>query len=187
MDMKDIKSEPYESLNPNGRLPAIVDPNTDITLFESGAILEYLVETYDKDAKLHYTTSPEKFLTKSWLHLQMSGQGPYFGQRAWFGHLHPDKIPSAIERYGNEIKRVLGVIERHLKKTGTDYLVGDKITYADLAFVPWNVAVPWLMGDELDTEKEFPTFHAWHKRVTERPAVKKVLDEKNKAMAASRG
>jgi glutathione S-transferase len=64
--------------------------------------------------------------------------GPYFGQRAWFIFYHPEKnLTSCLDRYGNEIKRVLGVIDAHLKKTGTEYLVGDKCTYADLAFVPW--------------------------------------------------
>ena len=82
--MSAIKEEPYISVNPNGRVPAIEDPNTGVTLWESGAIIEYLMDTYDKDGKLHYTNSPEKFTQLSWMHFQMSGQGPYFGQKAWF-------------------------------------------------------------------------------------------------------
>jgi glutathione S-transferase len=81
IEFSDLKQEPFESLNPNGRVPAMEDPNTGITLFESGAIIEYLVETYDKENKLQpYTTAQEKYLSKSWLHFQMSGQGPYFGK-----------------------------------------------------------------------------------------------------------
>lgn len=57
---------------------------------QSGAIIEYLIQKYDKEAKLHYTTEPETYLTQSWLHFQMSGQGPYFGQRAWFVMFHPE-------------------------------------------------------------------------------------------------
>jgi glutathione S-transferase len=82
------KQEPFVALNPNGRLPAIHDPNTGVTLFESGAIIEYLVDTYDKEKKLQYETPQEKYITKSWLHFQMSGQGPYFGQVYYFKALH---------------------------------------------------------------------------------------------------
>jgi glutathione S-transferase len=66
------------------------DPNTGFKLFESGAIIEYLIKYYDKDAKFHYTKDPEALLTQSWLHFQMSGQGPYFGQLAWFAMFHQE-------------------------------------------------------------------------------------------------
>jgi glutathione S-transferase len=85
-------TEPFESLNPNGRVPAITDPNTSLTLWESGAIVEYLLATYDPSQTLSYPSSPNKFLTQSWLHFQTSGQGPYFGQRAWFVFYHPSII-----------------------------------------------------------------------------------------------
>lgn len=62
---------------------AIIDPNTNITLWESGAIVAYLVETYDKDEKITYTSFPEKYLLQQWSYYQASGQGPYFGQAAW--------------------------------------------------------------------------------------------------------
>jgi glutathione S-transferase len=77
---------------------------------------------------------------------------------------------------------VLSVIEAHLKKTGSKYLVGDKCTYADLAWVTWNNLLGWLVPD-LDVQKEFPGFAAWNARVCERPAVKKVLDAKAKKMS----
>lgn len=79
-DMSTLKKEPFVKVNPNGRVPAIEDPNTGVTLWESGAIVEYLVQEYDKSEKLHYKTSPEKYITQQWLHFQMSGQGPYYGQ-----------------------------------------------------------------------------------------------------------
>ena len=72
----------------------------------------------------------------------MSGcAGPYFGQRAWFVLYAPEQMDYCLDRYGNEIRRVLGVIDAHLKKTGRQYLVGDKCTFADLVFVPWH----WLL------------------------------------------
>ena len=72
MQFPDLKKEPFESLNPNGRVPAIEDPNTGINLWESGAIVQYLVETYDKEHKLSYgDKSPEKFQLNQWLQYQM--------------------------------------------------------------------------------------------------------------------
>jgi glutathione S-transferase len=124
--MADLKKPPFEKLNPNGRVPAIEDPNTGITLWESGAIVEYLVETYDTKHSLTYASSPEKYFVKQWLHFQISGQGPYFGQAAWFEKFHPEKIESARERYKNEIKRVLKVLDKHLETSGKGFLVGDK-------------------------------------------------------------
>ena len=79
---------------------------------------------------------------------------PYFGQAAWFQNYHQEKIPSAIERYNNEIKRVFGVLDGVLAKQ--KYLVGDKVTIADLSFIPWNAGVVnWLIPD-IDIEKNYP-------------------------------
>lgn len=75
-----MKKEPYESINPNGRVRAIEDPNTGITLWESGAIIEYLVEIYDKQHNISFAPgSKEYYEAKQWLYYQVSGQGPYFG------------------------------------------------------------------------------------------------------------
>jgi len=188
MDFADLKKEPFLSKSPNGRTPVVEDPNTGITLWESGAIVDYLIETYDKEGKFTYTSSPEKYYIKQWEHFQMSGQGPYFGQKAWFTHFHPgDKIPSAIERYGNEIRRVLGVIDLHLSKTGQEYLVGNKVTYPDLMFIPWNGMLGFIVGPEFDAEwkEKYPKSWEWNQKLMSRPAVKKVLEEKQKKVAES--
>ncbi|KAF2088017.1 glutathione S-transferase [Saccharata proteae CBS 121410] len=182
MDFAELKKEPYVSLNPNGRVPSIEDPNTGIVLAESGAILQYLVDTYDKEGKFHYLSGPEYYKQLQWLHYQMSGQGPYFGQKAWFSNFHHEKLASPQERYAAEISRVLGVIDAHLSKQGTEYLVGDKFTYADLAWASWNSLLGWLVPD-LDVKKEFPTFDAWNQRILGRAAIKKVLEDKAKANA----
>lgn len=71
MDMGDLKKEPFTKLCVNGRVPVIEDPNTGITLFESGAIVEYLAETYDKEDKLSVSSTPEKFFQSQWLHFQV--------------------------------------------------------------------------------------------------------------------
>jgi len=111
-----IKEEPFISTNPNGRLPAIEDPNTGLTLWEvcqhemivsrwglrvltlpqSGAIIEYLIDEYDKEGKLSYTSFPEKWQQSAWKMFQMSGQGPYFGQRMWFGFVRIPYIDEQI-------------------------------------------------------------------------------------------
>jgi glutathione S-transferase len=183
--MTSLLQAPFNTeVSPNGRVPAINDPNTGLTLWESGAINQYLVDTYDKDQTISYTTSPEKHLCNQWLHFQASGQGPYYGQAAWFQHYHSEQIPSAVDRYLKEMERVMGVLETHLKKEGTPYLVGVKCTYADLSFVTWHNMVPFITGKDrkIDIEGKYPTYHAWMKRMWERPAVKKTLEDKAKAM-----
>ncbi|KAH6695492.1 glutathione-s-transferase theta, gst [Plectosphaerella plurivora] len=170
-----LKTEPFISLNPNGRVPALVDPNRDnLTLFESMAIIDYLIAEYDTDAKLHYTTFEEKYAARCWGYFQVSGQGPYFGQSAWFHYYHPEKLQSAIDRYENEARRVTTVIEAHLAKQGTDYLVGDKLTYADLAWVPYyNVFQRIAPGAEISDLK---LVQAWLARMNERPSVAKSVE-----------
>ncbi|KAF5007825.1 hypothetical protein FDECE_5851 [Fusarium decemcellulare] len=171
----DPKEESFTKINPNGRLPAIKDPNTGITLWESGAILEYLEETYDKECKLTFSSFPEKWYLKQYLHFQMSGQGPYFGQCAWFHMFHPEDIPSAKERYIEQSLRVFGVLNTILD--GQTYLVGEKCTYVDLAFFPWDDLITLVIKDlwaKYEVEEKYPNFAAWHKRIRERSSVKKI-------------
>ncbi|KAJ5899061.1 Glutathione S-transferase-like protein OpS6 [Penicillium taxi] len=171
----DVKKEPYISINPNGRLPAIEDHNTGITLWESGAIVEYLVETYDKENKISFSAgSKDYFLANQWLHFQVSGQGPYFGQAAWFKLFHPEQVQSAQERYINEIRRVYGVLDKTL--ADREYLVGGKFSYADLAFVPWIGVVSMF---EVDLAKEFPNVDTWLNRQLARPVLGRLIKERD--------
>ncbi|CAL5872184.1 uncharacterized protein PFLUO_LOCUS6442 [Penicillium psychrofluorescens] len=184
VDFADMKKAPFEAINPNGRVPAIEDPNTGISIWESGAIIEYLVETYDKQHNISFAAgSKEYYETKQWMYYQMSGQGPYFGQAVWFTRFHADKVPSAIERYVNEIRRVSGVLNGVLENK--EYLVGGKYSFADAAFVPWFGVLP-LWADKINLETEFPHVNAWLNRIKARPAIAKVLDDKAKAMAAEK-
>jgi len=179
VDMAKIKQEPYISINPNGRVPAIEDPNTGYTIWESGACIQYLIAEYDKDHKLSYATKPEKYHTDQWLFFQVSGQGPYFGQLAWFKRFHPEKLPSAIERYEKEVDRVVSVIDAHLTKTGKPYLVGDRCTYADLSFITWAGLVGYFGVDIYEGGKN-EKYKEWLERITGREAVKKVFAEKER-------
>lgn len=182
LQFNEMKQDPFESINPNGRVPAIDDPNTGLKLWESGAIVEYLVETYDKQNTLSFATgSPEYFYAKQWLHFQMSGQGPYFGQAVWFTKFHPEDVPSAKERYNNEVKRVSSVMDRAL--ADREWLVGNKLSYADLSFVPWFLLVPAYTKPDLDLSKEYPKLGAWLEKMKARPAVQKIVKDRENAMA----
>jgi glutathione S-transferase len=113
----------------------------------------------------------------------MSGQGPYFGQKAWFERYHAEKLPSAIERYRKEIKRVLGVVDSHLAKQGTDYLTGNKVTYADIMFIPYFKGLV-VLAPEVSTS-EFKNYEAWLERLMSRPAVAKVWANQSETLATA--
>ena len=166
--------------------PAIEDPNTGITLWESGAIIQYLVENYDSEYKLRSKDAPDKYYENQYLMYQMSGQGPYFGQAAWFTAFHHEKLPSAQARYVNEIKRVTKVLDACLQ--GKEYLVGGKCSYADLSFITWYGMVGFLdssggLQKELDANANWK---AWMDRLMARPAVKKTLEEKARVAQQSK-
>ncbi|KAH8930415.1 glutathione S-transferase [Atractiella rhizophila] len=171
------KGPEYTKLNPNGRVPTLVDhKNNDFTIWESGAIILYLVDKYDTERKFSAATPEEKFIELQYLFFQASGQGPYFGQLAWFIFYHPEKIDSVHERYKNEINRVWSVLEDILSKR--EWLGGSKCTVADLAFITWN-EIAFLMK-AIDDPEKYPRVFAWHKKMLEIPPVKKVLAEKDK-------
>ncbi|KAM0747029.1 glutathione S-transferase, partial [Meredithblackwellia eburnea MCA 4105] len=160
------KKDPYLALNPNGRIPTLVDYETGFTLWESAAIIQYLVEKYDTEHKISAESVEDKFKQIQWLSFQISGQGPYFGQAVWFKIYHPDKVPSAVDRYVNEALRVLGVLESTLSKSEAGVLVGDKVSFADLSFLPWNeIAFKFILPDgEEATAKRFPAVQAWREK-----------------------
>lgn len=183
----DVKNPEYVAINPNGRLPAIHDPNTGITLWESGAIVEYLIDHYDQERRLSFAPgSAEAYHTKQWLYFQTTGQGPYYGQMTWFKMYHEEKLPSAIERYRKEIIRVTGVLEQYLTQQKQKYdgdsgdgpwLVGNKISYADIAFIPWQL-MPERVLDKDDYDiNQFPIVKNWLERMTSRQPIKAIIDE----------
>lgn len=175
-----VKKEPYMSLNPNGRLPTIVDANTGITLWESGAIVEYLIEQYDTTCKISSNDFKQRQDLRQWLFFQVSGQAPYYGQASWFIRRHPEKLPSAIDRYVKEIHRVNSVLESVLRTQ--DWLVGDRCTFADLSFVAWQRWAPRYGGE--DIYDKFPNVGAWMKRMEARSSVQKTYQDQDDAIAA---
>jgi len=168
----------FLSLNPNGKIPAILDPNgpdgKPFGLFESGAILQYLAE---KSGKLLPADPARRMETIQWVYFQMAGLGPIFGQLGFFhkfaGKEIEDKRP--LTRYVNESKRLLGVLETRLD--GRDWIMGDEYTIADIAILGWvrNLIGFYKAGDLVayDTLKNVP---AWLERGLARPAVQRGLD-----------
>ncbi|KAL9097269.1 MAG: hypothetical protein Q9165_000696 [Trypethelium subeluteriae] len=175
IEHEDLKKPVFENVNPNGRVPAINDPNTKLTLWESGAIVTYLIDTYDTSHTLTYTTIPEKYLLIQWQHFQSTGHGPYLGQAAWFLMFHPEPVEPANARYIAETNRVVKVLDTWLE--GKEWLVGDKCTYADLSFVAWNAAIDFFMKgrpkEEWDPQTKYPNFARWQKSMLARPSVQK--------------
>ncbi|KAF7555337.1 hypothetical protein G7Z17_g2249 [Cylindrodendrum hubeiense] len=186
IEFPEMKKPAFEKISINGRVPAIEDENTGITLWESGAILEYLVETYDRARKISFEPgTAEYYHAKQWLHFQMSGQGPYFGQAVWFYKHHPEDVQTAKDRYLKEVRRVSGVLDRALE--GREFLVGGKCSYADFSFFPWynltlfpwyNMEVPGIFADEIQFETEFPNTAAWIERLREMPAIGDTLSRR---------
>ena len=167
----------FLSLNPNGKIPAIVDPNgpggKPIGLFESGAILLYLAE---KTGKLLPADPALRYETIQWVFFQMAFIGPMFGQVGYFhkfaGREIEDKRP--LERYVNESKRLLGVLETRLTKR--QWLMGDDYTIADIATFGWVRNLVGFYGARdlvaFDSLKVVP---AWLERGLARPAVQRGL------------
>jgi glutathione S-transferase len=132
------KSAGFLAINPNGRIPAIVDrAEDDLAVFESGAILVYLAE---KSGQLLPGNRRGRSQVMQWLMWQMGGLGPMHGQANVFFRYFPEKIPSVIARYQTETMRLLGVMDQRL--AGEEYLAGD-YSIADIACFPWVMQHDW--------------------------------------------
>jgi glutathione S-transferase len=142
---KDQQKEPwFLEINPNGRIPALTDTFSDgkqIRLFESGSIQQYLVDEYDTEHKISYPKgSREYYEVNNWLFFLNAGVGPMQGQANHFTRYAPEHIQYGVNRYQNESRRLYGVLNEHLKKSTSGYLVGDKCTIADIAHWGWIVS-----------------------------------------------
>ncbi|PHH60605.1 hypothetical protein CDD81_1432 [Ophiocordyceps australis] len=143
--MENEQKEPwYLEINPNGRIPALTDKLPDgqaMRAFESGAALEYLVDRYDKEHRLSYPRdTPEHWEVASWLMWQMGGLGPMQGQANHFKRYAPEKIEYGINRYTNETRRLYQTMETQLAKSQSGFLVGDRLTIADISCWGWVAA-----------------------------------------------
>jgi GST-like protein len=158
----DQKTPGFLAMNPNGRIPVIVDrDNDDFVVFESGAILIYLAE---RSGRLLPTDEKARSRVLQWLMFQMGGVGPMMGQANVFYRYFPEKIPAAIDRYQHEGRRLLTVLDRQLQ--GREYLC-DEYSIADIATWPWAVTHEWSGIDIAGLDH----LAAWLERVASRPAV----------------
>ena len=164
LDQLEQKEEAFLRINPNGRIPAIVDSDEgDFRVFESGAILLYLAE---KTGKLLPADRKGRSRAIQWLMFQMSGVGPMQGQANVFFRYAPERIEYAIQRYQNETKRLYTVLDRQL--ADHEYLAGG-YSVADVATWPW-VSIHGWAGVAID---DLPHLQRWIERVGERPAVQR--------------
>lgn len=161
------KEDWYLKLNPNGRIPTIIDrDNDDFVVFESGAIMIYLAE---KTGELMPSDVKGRSLVIQWLMFQMGNLGPMMGQANVFYRYAPEKIPYAIERYQREGRRLLEVLDTRLKDN--EYLAGD-YSIADIANFCWARGADWSGLDITSLDN----LQRWLDQIAERPAVQKGLD-----------
>ncbi|GAA5938708.1 glutathione S-transferase family protein [Sporobolomyces koalae] len=176
---KNEQKEPwFLEINPNGRIPAIVDrSNGNLQVWETGSILRYLAEKYDKDFKLHFDNIEEETELYNWIFFQHGGYGPMAGQAGHFLNAAPEKVPYAAKRYLDESARLLQVYEQRLSESGREYLAGKgsgKFSYADIASFPWIRAHPYSLG-LVSLEKDYPNTVAWLKRIEAREGTKNAI------------
>jgi GST-like protein len=159
----------FLAISPNNRMPAIIDPDgpggAPISIFESGAILQYLGR---KTGKFYPSEERAKVVVEEWLFWQMAGLGPMAGQAHHFRGYAPEKIQYGIDRYTNEVNRLYGVLNKQL--AGRDYIAGG-YSIADMATYPW-IRPYKNQGQDLT---EFPHIERWYQRMRARPAVAKAV------------
>ncbi|MFZ0871259.1 MAG: glutathione S-transferase N-terminal domain-containing protein [Rhodanobacter sp.] len=159
----------YLKISPNNKMPAIVDTDPlgggkPLSIFESGAILQYLAE---KSGKFMPVSTRERYVVMEWLFWQVGGLGPMLGQNHHFNNYAPDKIPYAIDRYVNETHRLYGVLNSRLD--GRAFIAGTDYTIADMAAYPW--IVPY--ESQGMTLEEFPHLKRWFEGIRARPATQR--------------
>ena len=170
-DKREQKEKEYLKLNPNGRIPTIVDrSNNNFVVFESGAILWYLAEKYDKFLPQN---SNDKSQTLEWLMFQMANIGPMMGQAMYFQRIAAklgEEQPFAIKRYVKESRRLMEILDKHL--VDREYLVANEYTIADIATYPWARAYYWANV----SIEGLPHLQAWFERIDAREATQRALE-----------
>lgn len=156
----------YLAINPNGKIPSLVDDEAGVTLFESGAILQYLAE---KHGRFLPAAADARARTMAWLFFQVGAVGPMFGQAGHFASRGDDQA-YAKQRFGDEVARLYGVLDRRLGEA--PYLAGDEYTIADMATFFW-VRDPARFGLRLEA---LPHVARWVADLAARPAVRRTLD-----------
>lgn len=162
----------FVKICPNSKIPAIVDHEAGVSIFESGAILVHLAE---KIGRLLPTENPARAKVLEWLFWQMANVGPMFGQVNHFVNQAKEKIPYAIDRYLTESARLIKVLDDQLARN--EYMAGDDYSIADIATYPWLVVgFPAIKGAKADVVGEGANVARWIATVGARPEVKKGME-----------
>jgi GST-like protein len=165
----DQKQPAYLKINPNGRIPALLDnANDGFAVFESGAMLIYLAE---KTGKLMPSDVNGRSLVMQWLMFQMSALGPMMGQAGWFLRSASEQMPLAIERYQKETERLFGVLESRLAEV--EYLGGAHYSIADISTWTWAKRPEYA----LLSHDAFPNVKRWVEQIAQRPASQRGLEK----------
>lgn len=164
-------SDDYVRINPNSKIPAIVDPDgpggKPYTVIESGAILMYLAE---KTGKFMPADTARRYEVVQWVMFQMGGVGPIFGQVHHFKRAAKEQVPYAINRYTTECRRLYGVLDARLE--GREYLANEEVSIADFCTLPWVFRHDW---QEVDLAG-FPNVKRWYDAMMARPATARGMD-----------
>jgi GST-like protein len=163
-------SAEFLRLNPNGKVPVIVDDGT--VVFDSNAILLYLAEKTGR----FLLPAPERAALLSWLMFVATGIGPFSGQAVHFRHFAPEKVPYADDRYQFEVKRHYGVLDQHLAVR--EWMVGDAYSIVDMALWGWARMLPFILGEGAFTG--FPNLKRHHDAIAARPAAAKAVALKDR-------
>lgn len=167
----DQQTPEFLKINPNGRIPALIDDSQNkLNVWESASIELYLQQLYDPDNKFWFTDVKGRADALSWIFFAHGGVGPMQGQAHHFFRYAPLKIPYGIKRYIEETERLYSVLEDGLEK-GNGWLAGGKYSIADINVYPWVRSYAWA---GIDISK-YPRIGKWIKAIEERPAVQKGL------------
>lgn len=169
----------FLALNPNGKIPVLVDPDRGRTLWESGAILIHLA---DRSGVLKPADEGERITALQWMLFQAAHVGPTLGQYWNFAIFAEEKLPAVIARFEREARRLLGVLDARLARHA--HLAGDRYGVADVMTWPWIEAAATKLGFSLD---DTPNLARWREAVGARPAVRRGLDAPHAAAAARAG
>ena len=160
-------SDEFLAISPNNKIPAIIDHDSNseepVKLFESGAILIYLAEKFNRFLPV---LEPDRSTTLQWLMFQMGGAGPIFGQVHHFLRAAPEPVPYAINRFGKETARLYGVLDSRLAKSK---FLSENYSIADIATFPWVARHEWHKIQLAD----YPNVNRWFELIASREAVKK--------------
>ncbi|KAI9812410.1 MAG: hypothetical protein M1827_004641 [Pycnora praestabilis] len=164
-----VKGSAFTKINPNGRVPALEDPNTGVTSWESLACMNYLVRVYDKESKFGPGSSQQDQVDyDKWTAFLLSTLGPMMGQVNWYTHYNPTKNEDALRRYTEQTYRCFGVFEEHLKSSGGPYVLGKRYTAVDIHLFAWVAGYQYAKL----SLSEYPHVEKWLKTVGDGEDVK---------------